>query len=384
VRPSASRALVALTLLAALVAQARADESSGTWTGNVELRGNYYWERSTRIVAPSLDVNLYSPSGLTIHGDYLIDTITSASQASGALVDERFHEIRHDVGLGLQYEFDRNERQVVVGAYGRHSTEPDYTSLNGGMRVELYLDQRSTVFRFALNGLHDEIRQVFRTGTGALPGMGGTTSADAFKESMHAVSSRASWTQLLSPNTEVQVALDWAYVEGFQANAYRTVSVNGVSTPEHYPDQRYRYTLSGHLAYYIDPTHSAIRLQYRAYYDTWRIGSLTPEIWFFQEMGDFALARFRYRYYVQTPAFFYESDPTNYPRPDGYVTGDAKMAGFHTHTFGLQLQLFTKFFASTSLDWLRGAHLDISFDYVWSTSGYGNAVISQAGFRVPF
>jgi hypothetical protein len=31
-----------------------ADEASGTWTGEVTVQGNYYWETSTRVVAPEV------------------------------------------------------------------------------------------------------------------------------------------------------------------------------------------------------------------------------------------------------------------------------------------------------------------------------------------
>src|SRR5579862_1045924 len=33
-----------------------ADEASGTWTGTVEARGNYFWERSTRVIVPTFKV----------------------------------------------------------------------------------------------------------------------------------------------------------------------------------------------------------------------------------------------------------------------------------------------------------------------------------------
>ena len=59
-----ARAAIAVVALAAMLAlpgePARADELTGTWTGNVELRGNYWWERSTRVIAPEHE--LYNAS----------------------------------------------------------------------------------------------------------------------------------------------------------------------------------------------------------------------------------------------------------------------------------------------------------------------------------
>src|SRR5690606_28360550 len=40
-----------------------ADAASGTYTGSVSLRGNYYWERSTRVIAPAIAMGVESPRG---------------------------------------------------------------------------------------------------------------------------------------------------------------------------------------------------------------------------------------------------------------------------------------------------------------------------------
>src|SRR5215468_4225649 len=94
-------ALALAAPLAVLAWRARADESTGTWTGNVEARNNYYWERSTRVVAPAIHLDTTSPDGLNIAMDYLIDTITSASLGSGVASDIRFTELRNDFGFAL-------------------------------------------------------------------------------------------------------------------------------------------------------------------------------------------------------------------------------------------------------------------------------------------
>jgi hypothetical protein len=54
-RRAARRLLgLGLVLVLGLLAQpgaVDADAASGTYTGSVSLRGNYYWERSTRVIA---------------------------------------------------------------------------------------------------------------------------------------------------------------------------------------------------------------------------------------------------------------------------------------------------------------------------------------------
>src|SRR5262245_18136952 len=70
---------VALVLFAA--PRVQADDATGTWTGSLEGRGNYYWERSTRVVVPAAKIKLAAPNGLRVGADYLVDVITSASIA---------------------------------------------------------------------------------------------------------------------------------------------------------------------------------------------------------------------------------------------------------------------------------------------------------------
>ncbi|MFT5353063.1 MAG: hypothetical protein ACI9KE_000260, partial [Polyangiales bacterium] len=86
-RTAGLAALLALAGVLAFVPGAQADRASGTWTGDLQLRGNYYWERSTRVVAPSLSAGIVSPDGVRVGGEYLVDSITSASQAAGVLED---------------------------------------------------------------------------------------------------------------------------------------------------------------------------------------------------------------------------------------------------------------------------------------------------------
>src|SRR3954468_16017199 len=100
----ASATLLLFTLLC--TERLSADAVTGTYTGSVALRGNYYWERSTRVVAPSLTAAVETPHGVRVDGTYLIDAITSASQATGVQTDNTFREIRHDAQLGVGHEFD--------------------------------------------------------------------------------------------------------------------------------------------------------------------------------------------------------------------------------------------------------------------------------------
>jgi hypothetical protein len=379
-----SASLLLVSCLVGFAALARADEVTGTWTGNVEAWGNYYWERSTRVFAPDVRLRLESPRGVELQAGYLIDAITSASQAAGALTDHRFTEMRHDVTLGAGYELGVGENQLHLAGTFRVSREPDYTSASGSVQAALALDDRSTVLRAELGVLHDEVRQNFRGGTGVRPSADGGTSADQFAEHINAVRGAVGWEQVLSPNAYFQLGYELTYLNGYLGNPYRQVSVAGVLTPETHPGDRLRHTLTGHLAYFIGPTDTALHLLYRAYVDSWHVAAITPEVRVYQRIARYASVLVRHRYYRQNRAFFYQPNPADYTSNDRYVSADPKMSAFHSHLFGWQLALDLSFLQGTALERLAAGSISLDFSYMWRTNRYGDAITAQIGASMPF
>ncbi len=375
---------VAIAVSAVLLASlARADEASGTWTGYVDLRGNYYWETSTRVVAPEVRAQLNSPGGVRIEADYLVDAVTSASVASGVQEDIRFTEIRNQGMLSLSREFDLGEAQLRIGAMGRLSHEPDYFATAISSFATLSLNQRTTVLSAALTYVHDDVGAVIRGGeTRVDPTTGRDLSDRGRQGQLEAFTSVLTWNQVLSPVctlvTSYQLVRDWGYLQ----NPYRRARVDGGLQPETHPNERTRHTLYGHLAYFITQTSTAIHLAYRAYVDDWNVASLTPEVRIYQMLGRDALVRLRYRYYDQTQSFFYS--PSGYTSEDSYFTADNKMSPFDSHMFGVQLRVGLGFLSNTPLSFLNQAWLDMSFNYWFQTSGYGNGVLAQTGLRTAF
>lgn len=360
-----------------------ADEITGTWTGEVSIRGNYYWETSTRVVAPEVGGELVSPNGTSVSATYLVDSITSASQAAGATEDVRFTEIRHDMTLNVAHEFSLQGSSVdAVGtSFGLHlSFEPDYTSFAATAGTQLYFNDRSTTLNLDVTVLHDEVRRNFR---GPPPADTSAGLGAAFNENFDALSLGVGVDQVLSPVVVVDLRYDFVYLNGYLANAYRRVMVGGAALPENHPDIRRRHTLSARLRYYLRPTRTVFQLRYRAYVDSWNLAALNPEFRIYQPFGDFLTVRARYRYYTQRQAFFYEANPQDYQPGAVFVSSDPKMSRFHSHEAGLKLTLRLGFLEDTVLDPLSGASLDMSFNYIWRTSTFGDAVIAQVGLTVP-
>jgi hypothetical protein len=361
-----------------------ADESSGTWTGELTLQGNYYWETSTRVVAPEVGLRLTSPDGTTITADYLVDAITSASIAAGVIEDIRFTEVRNQGTITLSRELDLGEAQLRLGAYGRISHEPDYLATGLGVNATLSLNQRSTLITASIGYIHDDVGAVLRGAGTMMPSPGGGNPSNRGRlGALEGVNTSLTVQQILLPNLWLSATYDLVYTQGFLANVYRSVMVQGVLAPEVHPGARTRHAISGRLAYFFEPTRTAIHLMYRSYFDDWELGAVNPEVRLYQEIGDAVTLRARYRFYAQTRSFFWR--PVDmFTSEDPFVTADPKMAAFSSHLLGFRAVVQLEFLSGSPLSFLSRGYFDLSFDYLWQGSRFGDAVIAQSGLHVPF
>lgn len=361
---------------------ALADAASGTYTGSVLMRGNYYWERSTRVVAPEVAATIASPQGIRVDASYLLDAITSASQATGVQTDVAFTERRNEVQAGLGYEVDLGGQQIDLSARGRFSKEPDYRSRGVGFSAALSLDHRNTVVHLSGYFVHDDVYQLQRvSGEG---GRGLVARRPVSRGDLDALSLGLAWDQVLSRYATMTLGYDAAFIDGFQANAYRVVDIaNGPPVPERHPDQRVRHAAYLWLAHFIPKTRSAVRAGYRVYRDSWEILAHTFDARFHQEIGPYVELRLRYRYYTQSSSEFFRVGGNL--RDDPYATADPKMSQFRDQTLGLKMRLALDFLAFTALDVLRTAVLDWSVDYIFeNTNRYGRGVVAQGGIGWTF
>ncbi len=60
----------------------------------VNFRGAYFREASNRVIQPMMELTKDLPQGYDVGGHLLVDAISSASIAQGAMVDERVHRER--------------------------------------------------------------------------------------------------------------------------------------------------------------------------------------------------------------------------------------------------------------------------------------------------
>ena len=364
--------------------RAAADEASGTWTGSAELRGNYYLERSTRVMMPAARVTVDTPNGIRVRGSYVLDVISSASIAqTGGEEDGVFTELRHGIGQMLVgKKIDTGNAELDLSVHGTYSIEDDYKSLVYGIGGSIALFEKNTTLGFGVTRVDDTVE----------------SNIDAtFEEKFSGMQFGVGLQQLLSPVMKVDLVYQLSYFDGFLGNPYRralvgararpgsTQLMGGLPRQELPPDTRWRHNIEGQLAWYLPQTSTTLQFYLRGYTDSWDIQALTPEPRIYQQFGDFLL-RARYRFYTQTRADFApEEGQTAYPVGyEGPITNDPKMTRFHSHQVGLRLAYKFGVFGDSALDFARDLVVDASVDRGWSTSSFGDYWVASVGARLPW
>jgi hypothetical protein len=372
---------LALVVLGASVGVAHAD-------GTMSMRGVYYKERSTRVMQPMLDAMFEVGSRGIVTGHLLVDAITSASASSGAVASEPFTENRYEGGLGYAHELDGPEDTIVdvirVVGEGKLSSEPDYRSIYVGARVEAELAQKNAVVSLggglSLDKLNNEGLQSAMGGPELLCDNDDPTSL-ATECSLNTYALFSSASHLLSKDALVAVSYDIAKNSGFTSNPYRQALTATGYVQEKHPNERLRQAVAISARYFVTPTKTALIGAYRYYFDDWKIHAHTPELRIVQEAGPSAEASFRYRYYRQDDAFFYQEHYG--PAMDlTYVTDDPKMEPYDGHLMEAKLAVLGDLFGLEGR--LGGTRVEGIIEYIIQHNRFGNAVVAHVAITVPF
>lgn len=375
---------LAPVLLLASIGVAHAD-------GELMTRAVYYKERSTRVVQPMLDGMFDVGTRGLLQAHLLVDAITSASAGSGA-AGPAWTEKRYEAGARYTHELDGPRDSIIdlfrVSGEGKFSTESDYRSIYAGARGEAELAQKNAVIGLGIGVSSDRIDN-----SGAQSPMGGPKlQCEGDLTAIHASCpltsylASASYSQIVSKNAVVAVTYDLNDLQGFQANAYRTVVVFDTLLPEKHPFSRLRQAVAVSGRYYYEPSETTVVAAYRYYHDDWKITAHTPELRIIQQVGLSADAAFRYRYYRQTASFFAPSAyGKGYPDPMTtmvpYVTDDPKMTAYDGHILEAKLGVLGNAF---ELDGTWGrARFEGILEYIVQHNRFGNAVEAHVAVSVP-
>ncbi len=358
--------------------------------GELSMRGVYYKERSTRVMQPMLDGMFEVGSRGMVNAHLLVDAITSASGASGAVGAKPFTEQRYEAGGGYTQEFDGPAGSILdrvrVGGDGKFSDESDYRSIYGGLRSEADLAHRNATVGL---GGGVSIDKVDASGSqGPLGGIAllcpGDTSPTSTSCPLHVYNAYVKASQITGQDTVVGANYEIAYLDGYQSNPYRQVAVPELGTyvPERHPFTRRRQAAAASVRHFFPQSQTTVIAAYRFYWDDWHVHAHTPELRLVQEVGLHADASFMYRYYRQTAAYFWRPfypDPMTLSKP--YLTDDPKMSPFDGHTLEAKLGVYGEAFDLTGR-W-AGARFEGILEYVIQHNRFGNAVVAHVALTLP-
>ncbi len=342
------------------------------------IRGNYYREPSTRILAPEVILTKDLPDErLTLGVGYLLDAVSSASVAAGAAAvtsgDNVFTEMRHGTTVSVNSKLGNN----YLGAFFHYSTESDYRSRMIGLSYAREILERSGTLSVTYSASLDRvfwIRQNIRdlwdwNSTGDTNLLQVHYLNLGYSHALHR-------TLLAGANLEGIVA------KGPQDNPYRKVQ-NALD--ESHPLKRLRLAPSVFLRWAIPKARLVLEPRYRFYADDWGIKAHTLDARVHVRATRNLLLRLRYRYYSQSGASFWREDG-NYGPQEVYRTADPKVSEFHSHTPGGQIAIKLDLLAERvqGLHFLRGAWLQATYNHIFQTNRYGNARLGSLSFSLPF
>lgn len=345
----------------------------------ITMRGNYYREASTRVLAPSITFRKELPDErLGLEVDYLLDAISSASIGAGAEVlggDVVFTELRHETAARVSSKID----DWAFGGFFRYSTETDYRARAFGVSVARELWKRNvtvsanysvsldSVFRI-VPGTSDEDRRRPWTSTG-----------DTNLLKVHYLG--LGWSQTLHKTVLAGIGLEGIYASGPQDNPYRRV-VNADN--ERHPLTRRRIAPNLYVKWAIPKANMVIEPRYRFYADDWGIRANAIDTRVHFRFADVWRLRLRYRFYKQSGADFWRPD-NMYTMDDPFRTADPKMTAFLSHTPGVQLRWeLDKLAKLRGMGWTRDGWIEATYNHVIQTNRFGNARLGSLAFSLAF
>lgn len=342
------------------------------------VRGNYYREASTRILAPEVMLTKDLPDErLTLGVTYMLDAVSSASIAAGAAAvtggDRVFTEIRHQVTASAASRI----RDWSLAGFFRYSTESDYRSRVGGVSIARDILERSGTVSFAYSLNHDTVNFIRANIRDLRPW---NSTGDTNILNVHYFN--LGYAHALHRAVLGGVNLEAAYAQGPQDNPYRKV-INGLD--ESHPLTRRRFAPSLFLRWAIPRARVVLEPRYRYYVDDWGIAGHLVDARVHVRPLRHLILRARYRYYTQTAADFWRDDGV-YGANDPYRSADPKMSGFHSHTPGGQVVVELDALARRvpAFAWLGGAWIEATYNHVFQTTRFGNARLGSLTFSMPF
>lgn len=328
--------------------------------------GDYYKERSTRVMAPSIQTQVELPDEWRVGGRFLVDQITSASGAFTA-TDEPFTERRYEIAGN----FDKRIGDLRPGLSARFSDETDYTSVGVAGTTTLFLADDLAAITGSFSYTHDWVgRRTSDQSEGARQ-----QGADQFSDQLRTVYLGLDGSHTLSPSLRVGGSFKVRIKRGFMENVYRV---------EQHPRAQEEYSLGLYARYRHAPSRIGFNLDLCLHASTWGHVAVSPQLEVYWTAARWLEVIPMLRVYVQPNGAFFDQraerpDPND---PDGdplvFTTQDPTLTAHRIVQVGLKLAF---------RPWATGPRIVPAYYFrhqSYEIDRFGDAHIAQVGLYWPF
>lgn len=311
---------------------------------------------------PSVLVRKGYKEKVSAYANYYQDMVSSASidvLTSGS----KYSEERTEYSVGMDYLADR----ALISLGYTNSSESDYDAktVSFGISQDFFGDMTTLALGYSRGD--DEVRK----NEGDISTYQGDAQRQRYSLGLSQILTR-SWIISLSAETVVD--------DGFLRNPYRQIRylpAEGAGdvafAAEAYPETRNSDAFALRTIYYL-PYRASIRLEGRAFNDSWGIKAENYEIRYVHSIRSRMILELKARTYSQTQADFY-SDLFLYENAFEFMARDKELSTYSANSFGLgvtyefgfKIPLIKKHSASLYWDFIQ-------FDY----DNFRNALLSRS------
>jgi hypothetical protein len=238
---------------------------------------------------PALLVRKSLADNVSLSGSYYVDIVSNAS-IDVVTTASPYKERRTETGLGVDYLV----RDALITLGATRSKEPDYTANSASLDVAQEVFGGLTTISMGYTRAWDKV------GERGTPGFFDTTRHWRY---------RLGVTQVLTPRWLMSANVEAVADDGYLGSPYRAARVFGAAVPERDPRTRSSRALQLRAVGDIG-SRSAIRVDYRYFWDTWDIRAHTLQLGYSRYFGDKWLGDVSLRYYRQRHALFYSDNAT--------------------------------------------------------------------------
>ena len=231
---------------------------------------------------------------------------------SGASISEERKEIK------ASYAYASKQGIDWIGSLG-YSGEDDYKALSGGLEIMKAASQPGLVYSGGLQFSYDKLNPV--------RGRSSQNVIDSARKDTLSAFTGLSWD--VSKSTALQLGASLTWHDGYLSDPYKRVFIvdEADTRADQRPDQRILWSLNSKLRHYLAHIRTALRADYRYFFDDWGVRAHTMKLGSTTRFGDSWTIHPSLRWTSQSQADFYsvyfESAPAN-----GLASSDYRLSPF--------------------------------------------------------